>query len=481
MLLSDHSPTSTWSFSLLLVLLQPALLVLAAPAAAGMCDLDENPAATLLLPYFEVNRANPEAGNTIFTINNALPEPALAHVTFWTDWSHPTINFDLFLTGYDVVSVNLADVFVRGDVPITADQQTDPLDDISPHGGFRPDGGLVGEPHPEWDTSFTTCFDFFPFYVNPVIFGDNFNRLVDGHTGQPLDELGGACLGADFGDDVARGYVTIDNASRCSTQFPSDAGYFDPDSGIAVNVNQLWGDWIYFDREHGFAHGDSLVHIEALDGFDARGDGTADSLVSDPATGTTFYGRYTAQGEDNREPLGVAWGVRYINNALFAPGGTELTVWRDPTVDRSSDGFGYACGGPGASGTGPVWHPLDETLVLAFDDFENVVDLCSPTGCPVCSSPFVINPKCFPLSTQRTDSDDLALAGAPWGAGWMYLDLRLAEDQPGTLGELSQSFVSATHSAQGLLSIGLPAIELSSACSAFNESQTPEHSATWPF
>lgn len=460
------------------------LLALAAPSGAGMCDLNENPAATLLLPYFEVDRDNPEAGNTIFTINNALPQPALAHITFWTDWSHPTVNFDVFLTGYDIVSVNLADVFVRGDVPITADEPSDLEDEISPHGGFRSDGGFVGEPHPEWDGSFTDCQNFFPFYVNPVIYSDNFGRLVDGHTGRPHDEIGGGCLGADFEDNIARGYVTIDNVNRCSVEFPSDheEGYFaDDGSGTASNVNQLWGDWIYLDRENGFAHGDSLVHLEALDGFDARGDGTSDPQVPDPETGATFYGRYTTDGEDNREPLGVTWGVRYINNATFEPGGTEFMVWRDPIVDPSGDGLGYECGHAGDLDVGPDWHPLDETLVLAFDDFENVVDLCSPMGCPVCSPPFTINPRCFPLSTQRTSHYLVGLLGSPWGAGWMYMDLRLPTAPPDPSAGHSQSFVSATHSAQGLFSIGLPAIELSSACAAFDETQTPDHMISFPF
>ena len=445
-----------------------------------MCDLDENPAATLLLPYFEVDLDDPQAGNTILTINNALSQPALAHVTLWTNWSHPTVAFDVFLTGYDVLSINLADVFVRGDLPITADLQSDPVDTVSPHGGFRPGGGNVGFPHPEWDGSFTECMNFLPFYINPLITGDLFDRVVGGHTGQPVDDLGGRCLGADFGDNVARGYVTIDTVNRCTLAFPTDAGYFaDDGSGIASNVNQLWGDWIYLDRTNGFAHGDSLVHIEALDGFDARGDTTTDPHVSDPETGATFYGRYTDHGEDNREPLGVTWGARYINNVVFEPGGTDLTVWRSAVGEVPPDG--YACGEPGQSAAGPEWHPLDESLVLAFDDFENVVDLCSVTGCPVCSPPFEINPRCYPLGTQRTDSDELGIAGAPWNSGWMFLDLRVPEGDPGSSDAPSQSFVSATHSAQGLLSVGLPAIELSSACSHFDETQTPDHSESWPF
>ena len=470
-----HNQSSSTTAALLLALL--LLPPLATPLVASMCDTDEDPAATLLLPYFEVNLDNPAAGNTIFTINNAFDEPALAHITFWTDWSHPTIDFDIFLTGYDVQPVNLADVFLLGNVPITADQQTDAFDQISPHGGYRPHGGTVGDSHPNWDGSFTECENFFPFFQNPLITNQNLDRLLDGHTGQPHVPIGGACMGADLGDNVARGYITIDRVNRCSLVFPSEEGegYFAADgTGIASNENQLWGDWIYFDRENGFAHGDSLVHIEALDGFDALGDGTSDSMVPDPATGTTFYGRYTQNGEDNREPLGTSWGVRYLNNALFEPGGTDLYVWRDPNVDRSAGDLGYPCGSATESDAGPDWHPLNEKLVIAFDEYENAVDMCSLISCGVCSPPYFYDPICFPLATQRMNSKNIGFTGmsSPWGAGWFYLDLRIPSDE-GPVPDLSQSYVWATHSALGLLSVGLPAVELSSACQSFEDYLAP--------
>ena len=50
------------------------------PAAAEVCDLDATPAATLLLPYFEVG---PDV-TTVFSVHNASPEPALVQVTLWT-------------------------------------------------------------------------------------------------------------------------------------------------------------------------------------------------------------------------------------------------------------------------------------------------------------------------------------------------------------------------------------------------------------
>src|SRR3954469_15897901 len=87
------------------------------------CDVKVTPAATLLLPYFEVDLSNPANRTTLFSITNVTRYPQIAHVTLWTDWAYPVMNFNIFLTGYDVQAINLYDVFVRG---ITAPAGTTP-------------------------------------------------------------------------------------------------------------------------------------------------------------------------------------------------------------------------------------------------------------------------------------------------------------------------------------------------------------------
>ena len=79
------------------------------------CDLALQPAATLLLPYFEVDFASPQttARRTYFEIINTSPLPQIARVTLWTDWGYPGFTFPLFLTGYDAQLVNLYDIFTR--------------------------------------------------------------------------------------------------------------------------------------------------------------------------------------------------------------------------------------------------------------------------------------------------------------------------------------------------------------------------------
>src|SRR6266581_9711446 len=80
------------------------------------CDISTAPAATLLLPYFEVDFRSTQttARTTLFTITNVSAFPQIAHVVVWTDWSVAALDFNIFLTGFDVQSINLYDLFSRG-------------------------------------------------------------------------------------------------------------------------------------------------------------------------------------------------------------------------------------------------------------------------------------------------------------------------------------------------------------------------------
>ena len=94
------------------------LFVLGNQAFATENAIDVVPAATLLLPYFEVDLANPNGVTTLFSVNNASAAPQLAHITFWTDQSRPTLDFTIYLTGYDVWTVNLGPLFRTGMIPL---------------------------------------------------------------------------------------------------------------------------------------------------------------------------------------------------------------------------------------------------------------------------------------------------------------------------------------------------------------------------
>src|ERR1700712_1362783 len=96
--------------SLLFALL--LLLPLARPAAALICTVDQVPAATLLLPYFEVDLDNLWGAKTLFSINNASATAVLAHVVVWSDLSVPVLDFNVYLTGSEVQAINLRDILV---------------------------------------------------------------------------------------------------------------------------------------------------------------------------------------------------------------------------------------------------------------------------------------------------------------------------------------------------------------------------------
>ncbi len=107
---------------------------LAAPAFAVIGTVDDVPAATLLLPYFEVDLDDPNGVTTLLSINNASATAVLAHVVLWTDLSVHVLDFNVYLTGYDVQSINLRDILVNGNLPLTASAGQDPTDTISPQG-----------------------------------------------------------------------------------------------------------------------------------------------------------------------------------------------------------------------------------------------------------------------------------------------------------------------------------------------------------
>src|SRR5439155_9825986 len=116
------------------------LLALGGQALALICTIDDVPAATLLLPYFEVSPcSDPNGVTTLFSINNASATAVLAHVVVWSDLSVPVLDFNVYLTGYDVQTINLWDILHSGVMPRTASAGQDPGDAISPKGTFSQD------------------------------------------------------------------------------------------------------------------------------------------------------------------------------------------------------------------------------------------------------------------------------------------------------------------------------------------------------
>ena len=240
------------------------------------------------------------------------------------------------------------------------------------------------------------------------------------HTGQNAPAYGG-CLGFDYGDNIARGYVTVDSVTQCNLLFPSSAGYFS--GGIADTRNTLWGDYFYVEPDENFAQGETLVHVESCIpgngyvGYVGNGAGFCPFVTGD----YTFYGRYAAvAGQDQREPLATTFATRFLNGGAF-DGGTDLIVWRDAKTIPTGANGPYNC----ATASGPAWFPLNQTDVVAFDEQENPQDLCFVGD--VVSPPLGGAQTCFPLEAMRVSLQGGNVAGQdPTPAadfGWMYLNL----------------------------------------------------------
>jgi len=210
------------------------------------------------------------------------------------------LDFNVYLTGYDVQTINLRDILINGTLPQTASAGQDPNDKISPKG-----------PKSQ-DINFASCNGQLPPPPLPPSFIQHLALSLTG-KGSPL--FGGLCSGRNLGDNILRGYITVDTVNNCTFRNPGSAGYFAPGgTGDATDQNVLWGAYFYVNNAQNLADGNPLVHIEA-------------SATNPPTTiagAYTFYGRYDTP----------AFSAADTRQAPIAPG-TTLTAPRTSSARRS--------------------------------------------------------------------------------------------------------------------------------------------------
>jgi hypothetical protein len=434
--------------NLALVLALGGVLVSSRPALAVIGAVDDVPAATLLLPYFEVDPNGTAATgvDTLLSINTASATAVLAHVTVWSDLAVPVMAFNAYLTGYDALTIDLRDA-LAGRLPRTASDGQDPPDTISPQGPLSQ------------DINFASCTGQLP--LPDQLAADFVAHVRASLTGGSSSLLGG-CAGRNFGDGILRGYVTVDTVNNCTLRLPGQVGYFIAGgAGDTTLQNVLWGDYVRIDRGTRRVHADNLVHIEAS--------------ATNPETSVpgqyTFYGRlvnWTAA--DNREPLATTFTMRYFNGAPGFPTQTTLLAWRDPKVPQNA----FACGG------NPPWFPLSQEQIVAFDDEENPEE--GPSS-PVAPPPpgTVLIP--FPGATQRVRLGGSTLP-VGFARGWLYLNLSTSvtiSANPPEDPNAAQAWVTVVHEdadtaaygVRGHTSIGYRAIALDSATDANHFNPNP--------
>jgi hypothetical protein len=367
------------------------------------CDIRVTPAATLLLPYFEVDLDNAAGQTTLLTITNVSRYSQIAHVTLWTDWAVPVLNFNIFLTGYDVQAINLRDILVSGIVgsatgtgPTTVKS---PLGDLV--GGFSltaPANGGPGYTNPNFKASIN-CDG------NPGILPPGLVALI-------RKELTiGTSPNCSFAGGVHRnaiGYATIDVVGACTDRFPTDPLYYTTDllfDNVLIGDYQQVGPQPSGTVTAGFDAGaNPMVHLRAV----PEGGGAGSNVPA--VLPYTFYDRYTPQSNrsaDRRQPLPSTFAARFIQGgpARFA---TNVTIWRE--------GFGT---GTGACSTLIANANIPIAELVRFDERENPFASLGDCGDPCVPGPYT---SAATSSTQTVSNKYPIMAGSDVG-GWIYLNL----------------------------------------------------------
>jgi hypothetical protein len=352
------------------------------------CDIKVGPAATLLLPHFEVDVTNTSRQKTLFTVTNVSQYPQIAHVTLWTDFAYPVLTFNLFLGAYDVQAIDLADVLVRNTVapPNGATSGTTPAS-IWPvnNPNFRASPDCTG----------------IPGVIPEAMMAEVRRALTTGRTSSCNRAVGSTHTNA-------IGYATIDVVASCTSRAPNDPLYYTND---ILFDNVLIGDYQQVEPAAAGttatsydAGGNTMVHIRAVPEGGGAGSNVATGLPY------TFYDRYTPAGTrtiDRRQPLPAIFAARYIQGGpgAFA---TNLNVWRE--------GFGVgSCADASTSAT------MTASDVVRFDEHENPNGPvpCFVGGCTG-QQPTTLNAA---SSTASSDSRIYPQVSGPDVGGWFYLNL----------------------------------------------------------
>jgi len=381
------------------------------------CDIGTFPAATLLLPYFEVEARKHvnDAGNTIFSIVNTARQPQIARVTIWTDYGYPALWFNVFLTGYGVESISLYDVIANGVLPQTSSSAR-----VGPRS--------------------------LPTGANPNIVSiDDCASLGGPLPSSTVDSLlalltsGSAEDSCRYGGDhpMAVGYVTVDVVNSCSKVSPLDPEYY---AKTLLFDNVLTGDYerVMPDKTIGnYAGGNPLVHIRAI----PEG-GPAGSVAG--GLPYTFYDRMTpaqARHIDRRQPLPSTFAARYIEGGTGAFH-TEFTMWREAATAASA-----GCVAANAS--------VPYVSIVRYDEYENPTVGSSSRTFPVAAAAATTS-SVFPPRVGVSVS------------GWMFLELDnragVSASSPFSVARPSQNWIVIKMQAEGRYGVEYDATSIGNGC-----------------
>jgi hypothetical protein len=373
------------------------------------CDIATLPAATLLLPYFEVDLDDVAGETTLFTVTNVTNADRIARVTLWTDYAYPVLAFNIYLTGYDVQAINLYDVLQRGLIAPDAGTGTavtnrgafsDPNHEIDLTGCARLPGALP--PHEVQRIKAAFRDGFVPEVTIPIC-----NAIGGTHAN-------------------AIGYATIDVVRTCSSHFPTEPRYWTED--IAFD-NVLIGDYQQLDGRNDFAQSNSMVHIRA---------------IPDAGFPRTFYSRYQAAGTprfDARQPLPSTFAARWIEGGSGSFQ-TSYKIWREGKTD-------------GSCTDAERENELPFVESVRLDEAENAVGSISRHHLPGIELVLYLPP-----ASRTSVSDTYVFPQLTNGAvaGWIYLNLH-------SDAVAGQNWVVTSMRAEGRYSGDMDATTLGNGCS----------------
>ncbi|MEO8189852.1 MAG: hypothetical protein ABI682_05880 [Acidobacteriota bacterium] len=480
-----------------------ALFAVANTASAVTCTVDQRPAATLLVPWFQVTfnaDGSPQTStsaslqpalDTIVTIGNASAAPTIAHVSVFNERSVLVLDFNVALTGFDIQAMRMSEI-LRGNLPSTPinTSHVSVANDVCQRNSAAavyPTGFLRVRPNspttPEDNTLATALYPT-PAFTQ----GGSFQLNTLDSLDTTADSLGCTAAPDQVITGLIHGYITIDMVNYCNLSNPSDPLYYANDA--IGNENNLWGEVIFTSSTGIPTFGASTVNIESDRSFGALANNPAPVGAFDQTTTArtrTFYGRYWSPATENfctncgtgvsptdlaviapwdrgfgdeREPLGLKYAARYFEGAGIT---SNWIVWR----------AGATVGAGAATGQGPTFLrdlttsqtgtagacSSQEAVpsIVFFDEDENTTTVTSvPLPSPLPPPSAAIN---IPKETQRISPSTFP---RPSGAiaGWASLEFRNLTTAPnGTV--LDQAWVAYDfQGAAAFLTAAAPATQL---------------------
>jgi hypothetical protein len=388
------------------------------------CDIALLPAATLLVPFFRVDLEPARSTTTLLSVTNVSPEERVARVTLWTDYAFPVLTFNVFLTGYDVQSIDLYDVIARGLIASPNGTGTE----VSRRGrSSRSNPGLTrsacerlpGALGAEWVAWMRSAF-------------------LDGEV--PELGLREACNGVGGLHTEAAGYATIDVVRNCAASGPTEPSYWSRD--LAFD-NVLIGDYQVVSHAQDAADGAPMVHLRAIPEGGTSAERRAEPAAYDARFPRTFYSRFQSAerpGFDARQPLPSTFAARWSSETAE----TFFEIWREGAATGTAD-----CGQHRRN-------DMPYVDIVRFDDQENAtadrpISLIpgSQTTLPAASLTNVRDASIYPQLTNGATG------------GWLYFNLDRGGDATA-----AQAWVVATQRTRGQHSIRRDAAALGNGCSA---------------